>query len=120
MAKKKKAEFDAEPPEEQSADLTAAQEAVAAAKASVAATEAQLVEDKLALAEAEAEVKELTQGPPAEYGKHILIEGAGGEHSKMDAPQGWEQERPYRILLNGQTLDHIGEDANGVWIYRRH
>lgn len=121
MAKKKtKAEFDAEAPEEQSADVTDAQETVAEAAKKVAECKAATAEAEAELADAQAELKLLTQGPPPVFGKHILIEGPNGDHSKRDAPEGWEQDRPYRLLMNGGTYDHVGEDASGVWIYRRH
>jgi hypothetical protein len=96
-------------------------------EAKVAEAKAKLDEAKAKLAEAQAEFNTAADEhaaaskPVAVYGKHILLEtGAHGEYSLADAPPGWENDKPYRLLLNGQNYEHTSTvDATGVWIYRR-
>lgn len=49
--------------------------------------------------------------------KHIKLQHGPDSYEVMDAPAGWMRDRA--VLVYGQNFEHVHDDADGVWCYRK-
>lgn len=93
-----------------------------------------MAKKKVAEPEPEEDFDETFDGPaedaPAEevaeevvpvLGEHIMVDMSGsGVYELLPAPEGWMEEKPRRLTISGQNVEHVEDHLeSGVWCYRR-
>lgn len=97
---------------EHQSELTYHRERIAAAEVELAQAKADLQESEEKHAET---LRELEPVPGA---REVLVDlGGHGTYAIYSLPVG-EEDKPRRFLCSGVNVEHVDEDANGVWRYR--
>lgn len=56
---------------------------------------------------------------PRDPARFIGVDNGSGGYEYLEAPKGQDWEKDRRLSIGGANHEHVDDDADGCWLYRR-